>query len=353
MSQVGRPIKHFTLHRLDGVELRVVADVESPAGVLSLIQAESEVVTQMAKDVRWLHETVTLFVLSDLSPLQRQLQALGRLPAGYQELGDLLAKPVVNMYDLAAPTACHVFVNQEKMVAAGYWNDLLAIQGLLAHEHAHPLSECAATEAVRQLQLTLNLQLASEWAADAELAATWSKRAEAQLLALAKLLCLVAPRELFTNEIAMAAGFSKGLLHLNQQNVRLLVAGLAHRPLLQAQLTLQRDAGRLSQAGADALSLIGDLQGHLPLAMEVAAFQRQGYQAEASYLMSKLQQELFPHLDPLVESLFEQICEKYTQLSTTANASQMADFVRGQLELLATQLAEHSIELSYQITSED
>lgn len=351
MIKAGRPIKHFTLHRLNGVELRVVADVE--AGVLSLIQVESEVVTQLAKDARWKHKTVTLFVLSDLSPLQRQLQALGRLPAGYQELGDLLAKPVVNMYDLAAPTACHIFVNHEKMVAAGYWHDLLAIQGLLAHEHAHPLSECAATETVRQLQLTLQLQLAAEWAADAEQAATWSARAEAQLLALAKLICLIGPRELFTNEIAIAAGFSKALLHLNRINLRLMVAGLAHRPLLQAQLTLQRDAGRLSQAGADALSLIGDLQSSLPLAMEVAAFQRQGYQEEATHLMDKLQKELFPHLDSVVESLFGEICEKYTQLSAAASASEIAEFVRGQLDLLAAQLAERSIQFTYQFTSQE
>ena len=66
-------VKHFGLHRLDHVELRVVADDET--GILRVEQAEMDVVGRLSCDPRWQHKTVTLFVLSDLQPLQRQQQA--------------------------------------------------------------------------------------------------------------------------------------------------------------------------------------------------------------------------------------------------------------------------------------
>lgn len=346
MPTARRAIKHLSLHRLNGVELRVVADIEE--GVLPLIEAESRVVRRLAQEARWPHRTVTLFVLSDLAPLHRQLQALGRTPVGQsEEFGaDLLKRPVVNVYDLAAPAAAHVFVNREAMAAAGYWGDELAIQGLLAHEHAHPLAESAA---VRQLQLKLALRLTVPWAAAPQQAAEWANRAQAQLGTLARLLCLTGPRELFTNEIALAAGFVQPLLHLNRQNVRNLAAGLVYRPLLHAQLAAAVTAGHLSRVGAAALALIGDLQGHLLLAMEIAAFQRQGCQAEADGLLSQLQSDVFPSLDPAVDKLFQSLCAAYVQLSPTASPQEMREWGRKLLGLLAASLAQRSMSLTYQI----
>ena len=346
MPTARRAIKHLSLHRLNGVELRVVADIEE--GVLPLIEAESRVVRRLAQEARWPHRTVTLFVLADLVPLHRQLQALGRTPLGQsEEFGeDLLKRPVVNVYDLAAPAAAHVFVNQKAMAAAGYWGDELAIQGLLAHEHAHPLAESAA---VRQLQLQVTLGLSTPWAAAPQQAAEWANRAQAQLDRLARLLCLTGPREVFTNEIALAAGFVRPLLHLNRQNVRNLAAGLVYRPLLQAQLADSVAAGRLSQVGADALALIGDLQGHLLLAMEIAAFQRQGCQAEADGLLTQLYAQVFPFLDPAVGKLFQPLCEAYVQLSPSAASQEMGEWGRKLLGLLAASLAQRSMSLTYQI----
>ncbi|MBI3958654.1 MAG: hypothetical protein HY328_07590 [Chloroflexi bacterium] len=348
MPTARRAIKHLSLHRLNGVELRVVADIEE--GVLPLIEAESRVVRRLAQEAGWPHRTVTLFVLADLTPLHRQLQALERTPVGSQpeEFGeDLLKRPVVNVYDLAAPAAAHVFVNQEAMAAAGYWEDELAIQGLLAHEHAHPLAESAA---VRQLQLKLVLRLTVPWAAAPQQAAEWANRAQAQLDRLARLLCLTGPREVFTNEIALAAGFVRPLLHLNRQNVRNLAAGLVYRPLLQTQLAAAVAAGHLSRVGAAALALIGDLQGHLLLAMEIAAFQRQECQAEADELLSQLQSDVFPSLDPAVGKLFQPICAAYVQVSPRASAQEMGEWGRKLLGLLAASLAQRSMHLTYQIT---
>ncbi len=350
-STPKRIIKHLSLHRLEGVELRVLADIEE--GVLPLIEAECQVVRRLAQEAKWPHRIVTLFVLTDMTALQGQLQALGRTPQGSQPDGgdeDLLKRPVVNVYDLAAPTAAHVFINQEAMIAAGYWGDPLAIQGLLAHEHAHPLAESVA---VRQLQLKLALTPTTPWANTPAQAAEWAGRAQAQIGKLARLLCLVGPREVFTNEIALAAGFVQPLLHLNRQNVRNLEIGLRYRPLLQEQLSATVAAGRLSQTGANALALIGDLQGHLMLAMEIASFQRQGFQAAADELLAQLYEKVFPSLDPAVGTLFRSVCKSYVQLSPTASAQEMADRGRRLLGLLSTSLAQRSIHLNYQIATSD
>jgi hypothetical protein len=355
MSTASRAIKHLSLHRLNGalngvhngVELRVVADIEE--GVLPLIEAECQVVRRLAQEAKWPHRTVTLFVLSDLTPLQRQLQALGRTPIGSRpdEFDtDLLKRPVVNVYDLAAPAAAHVFINQEAMVAAGYWGDELAIQGLLAHEHAHPLAESAA---VRQLQLKLTVDLTVPWATVPQQAAEWANRAQDQLGRLARLLCLVGPREVFTNEIALATGFVQPLLYLNRQNVRNLATGLRYRPVIQTQLAAAVDAGRLSRVGADALALIGDLQGHLMLAMEIAAFQRQGCRAEADELLTQLVEYVFPSLDPVVGTLFRSLCEAYVRLSPSASPQETQKWGGQLLDLLAASLAQRSMSLTYQI----
>ena len=352
----SRTIKYLSVHRLEGVELRVMADNEN--GILPLVEAECQVVTRLTQEAQWPHHTVTLFILSDLMPLQRQLQALGRHPVGEQlnQMGDLLTHPVVNVYDLANPSACQVFVNRQAMVEAGYWNDTLAIQGLLAHEHAHPLAECATTNAVRQLKLTLELRLAEVWAPKAKASSSnplpaWADNAQSQLNALVRTLILLGPRELFTNEIALATGFVQPMLHLNRQNVHKLVVGLAHRPTLQNQLAEAVRAGQLTATGATALALIGDLQGHLPMAMEVAAFQRQHQQAASEELLAQLQKEIFPYLDAEVGLLFQKFCDEYVALPMTATPQTMVGIVQRQLALLAKTLKRRALHLTYQVTA--
>lgn len=354
MTTVNHTIKHFSLHRLADVELRVVADIEQ--GVLPLIDAECQVVTRMAQEPGWPHQAVTLFILADMTPLQRQLQALGRRPVGSSATAhnsDLLTRPIVNVYDLAAPTGCHIFINRTAMMAAGYWDDAVAIQGLLAHEHAHPLAECLATDAVRQLELTVALTLAEPWADDKLRAADWAYKAQSQVAALAHTMTVVGPREVFTNAIALKTGFDQPLLHLNRHNIRNLVTGLAHRPLLQAQLAGAVTTGQISQAGADALALIGDLQGCLLLTLEVAAFLRQHCLTEAAALMLPLQNQLFPHLDPVVGVLFQAISTEFTQLSTTATRPEVAAFMHRQMHHWGTAFAQRALTLAYQINTID
>lgn len=352
MAAANHTIKHFSLHRLEGVELRVVADIEQ--GVLPLIEAECAVVTRLAQEPGWPHEAVTLFILADMTPLQRQLQALGRVPAGTQsgaETTELLARPIVNVYDLASPTACHIFVNRAAMSAAGYWGDPVAIQGLLAHEHAHPLTECPATAAVRQLQLNTALTLTATWAEDRLLAADWAYKAHKQIAALAQTVALVGPREVLANAVVLKTGFVEPLLHLNRQNVANLLAALAYRPALQAQLAKAVAGGQLSQSGAAALALIGDLQGSLLLTMEVAAFLRQQQHAAAAELLAPLQQQLFPRLDPVVGGLFQAMTSEFSQLAAEATGPAVTDFVHHQLRHLTGALAERSLVLTYEIVT--
>ena len=166
-------------------------------------------------------------------------------------------------------------------------------------------------------------------------------------------LILLGPREVFTNEIALATGFVQPLLHLNRQNVKNLVVNLAHRPTLQRQLAGAVRAGHLSVVGAAALALIGDLQGHLMMAMEVAAFQRQGEQAASSELLTQLEKDVFPQLDAAVGPLFQKICAAYVRLPTTASAEQMMKFAQEQLTLLARTLSQRSLRLTHQVTIRD
>lgn len=374
MSTASHPTKYLSIHRLEGVELRVVADhqvADDPVTgqedeILALIEVESQVLNRLAQEAQWPHRTVTLFILADLTSLQKQLQALDRRPVGDQldQMGDLLVHPVVNMYDLANPITCHVFVNRQAMITAGYWNDRLALQGLLAHEHAHPLAECAATKAVRQLQLTLELQLTQPWSppiqsgkgnalGQGQHVPPWAEHAQRQLNALVQTLVLLGPREVFTNEIALATGFVQPMLYLDRQNVQNLMAALAYRPTLQRQLAEAVRANRLSLTGAAALSLIGDLQAHLAMAMEVAAFQRQGERVASTELLVQLEKDVFAKLDPLVGPLFQKLCASYVRLPTTASPLEMAKFAEEQLALLARTLSQRSLQLTVQVKLKD
>lgn len=143
-------IRHFALHRIGDVELRVISDIES--GVIGISEVEEAVLKRYVSVAGWPHRVVSLFVLGDLSPLQRQLVATAKLPPGGVE--GLGLRPVVNLYDLSNLAACNVFINQTAMVKEGYWGDRLAETALLAHEHAHPLAENGTTHATRRITMT-------------------------------------------------------------------------------------------------------------------------------------------------------------------------------------------------------
>lgn len=61
---------------------------------------------------------VSLFILKDLQPLISQVQSAARSPTGrYGRIW--IDGTVINVYDLADPSSCHIFVNQRAMVGSG------------------------------------------------------------------------------------------------------------------------------------------------------------------------------------------------------------------------------------------
>ncbi len=252
-----RTVKHFSLHRIDWTELRVISDIE--VGALPVIEAEETVIRGYAQQGPWPHREVTLFILQDLQPLVRQLQAGAELPPG--GAAALEHRPVVNAYDLADLTACHVFINWQAMVKEGYTDDPLAIQGLLAHEHAHPLAENETTRASRSLQVQLMVERLPDgrlWTQDRQ------DKIHRLLVLLAEKLCVYAPREVLANEMTICSGFGEALLHLDECTIANAQRSVAGGEDLQAQLLEEVAREALTPSGADLL-LIGDLRGYVDL----------------------------------------------------------------------------------------
>lgn len=344
MKARDRSVKHFSLHRIAGTELRVVSDVES--GVIPFIQIEEKVIGKYAGCPRWRQEVITLFILRDLEPLIRQLSQAADLPPG--GLNGLGHRPIVNLYDLKNPVACHVFINQGAMEKEGFWSDQDAIMALLAHEHAHPLAENETTRTSRQLKSVLSPQ--SEVLSQSS---DLGLRTKDLLTLLADKLCLYAPRELFANEMTIRSGFGEALLHLDRRTVANASRSVAGREDLRQQLQQEVASGNLTPQGADLLLLIGDLKGYLDLALEVAPFYRTGRQSDAQELESALEAEVFPHLEPEVPRAYTALREQYTALRADLTPSELITWGEGVLNILAEALAERGLILRYRLRMAD
>lgn len=342
---MARTVKHFSLHRIGGTELRVVADVEN--GVIPLIQVEEAVIRGYASrggfETRsyWPCRAVTLFVLQDLQPLIRQLHAGANLPPGGTAALD--HRPVVNVYDLADRASCHVFINRQAMEKEGYWDDPLAVQGLLSHEHAHPLAENETIRSSRCLQVELSNVVLSPKSSEFEL------RTKDLLTLLADKLCLYAPREVFANDMTIRSGFSKALFHLNRRNVLNASRNVAGRVELHRQLQQEVTEGNLTPKGADELLLIGDLKGYLDLAVEVAPFYRTGHEAEAQGLETVLETKVFPHLEPEVPRAYTALREQYVALNADLTPDELVAWGAEVLNILAKALTEKGLIVQYRL----
>jgi hypothetical protein len=341
---MGRGVKHVQLHRIGRTELRVVSDIDE--GVSPIVQAEEAVIRRYTGRVDWPHRRVELFILQDLSPLSRQLgdRAAG-LPGGS---ATLVSRPVLHIYDLARMDRCSVFVNQQAMLRAGYWDDMLAVQGLLAHEHAHPLAENSATRASRQLQTSL------VFAGDPASEQVQRHARLAPLLgALLERLVISAPREIFTNELTITSGFDQALLHLNRRNVADAAHSLAGRAQLRVVLEQDVAAGNRPASDIGQLLLGGDLETQLVLAMEVAPFVRAGQLAEAEELQQVLDREIFPQLEPQVAPAFAAIKQLYVSLAPDASAEMLVDWGRQVAGVLAGALAEQGLDAQVRVELAD
>ena len=349
-------IKHFSLHRIAGTELRVVADME--VGVLPVVQVEEAVIRGYARHSRWPHRWVNLSILQDLRPLLRQLSRRAEIagtPAGHSlppgGAADLDSRPVVNVYDLADPEGCHVFVNQQVMMKEGYWDDLLVIQGLLAHEHAHPLAENETIRASRQLGVELSpdfdFPISDFGTADRP------SRIVRLLSLLAGKLSVYAPREIFSNELAIGSGFGEALLHLNRRNVVNAGRSVAGRLELGQRLRQEVSGGTLSPMGAYLLLLIGDLTSYLDLVLEIVPFYRTKWESAARELETVLETALFPYLEPQVVQAYTALREQYVALVADLSPPGLLDWSQGVLSILDEVLTEKGLALHWRLWTTD
>ena len=344
---MARTVKHFSLHRIAGTELRVVSDVES--GVIPFIRIEEEVIGRYAGFPQWRQESITLFILRDLEPLTRQLSPAAGLPPG--GLNGLGHRPIVNLYDLKNPVSCHIFINQGAMEKEGYWSDQDAIMALLAHEHAHPLAENETTRASRQLGFAI-----SDFGFQMEIESPKSKtrpelrrRIENLLTLLADKLCLYAPRELFANEMTIRSGFGEVLFHLDRLTLANASHSVAGREDLQQQLQQEVASGNLTLQGVGLLLLIADLKGYLDLALEIAPFYRTGRESDARELEAVLEAEVFPHLEPVVARTYTALREQYIALRADLTPPELMAWSQGVLSLLTEALAQKGLTLRYRL----
>ncbi len=370
-----RSINHFSLHRINSTELRVVSDVAE--GVLPVIQAEESVVRKYTQRTGWPHRWITLFVLEDLQPLLRQLRQ-GARPASLAfapsenrdyhapcwnrdydarqnlstaDIAALSERPVVNVYDLADLSTCNIFVNRREMMTQHYWEDAQAMRGLMAHEHAHPLAENEITRASRQIHFqvldgrvttpqpppapvlfggaetgTTSPPPAPVLFGGAETGTTSEtgnrlSKIPRVLDLLGEKLSLLAPREILTNEMTIQSSFSEDLLHLNLCNMDNAGASIAGRTALAQHLQQEVAQGDLTEQETGLLLLVGDLNGFLPLALEIAPFYRAGKPDEARALEQILETRVFPFLDPLAVKCYMDLRDHSIALSAPSAPS--------------------------------
>ncbi|MDO8589344.1 MAG: hypothetical protein Q7T82_20160 [Armatimonadota bacterium] len=353
---MARKVKHFSLHRIAGTELRVVSDVD--AGILPVIQEEEAVIRGYVESGRWRHQSVTLFVLQDLQPLVHQLQS-----DAFPGRADVLdSRPVVNVYDLAEPSACHVFINLETMTREGYWDDPMSVRGLLAHEHAHPLAEGRTTQASRELTVETTAELPQSsggriGAVERPECSGWTEDRQAAIRQALNLLvhklCLYAPREIFANETAIRSGFGDALLHLDRRNLASGQSSVAIRGDIKSHLQRELDRGELTPAAAKDLLLVGDLQGYIDLALEVAPFHRGGVESAAQELEATLENEIFRHLEPEARQTYVALVKRYIDLRSDLTRDELRVWGNGILDVLAGTLADKGIMSGFRIRAAD
>ena len=322
-KEFGRLTAVISMHRI--AELRVVSDVES--GVLPMIQVEERVIRGYARQKPWPLREVTLFVLDDLQPLARQLSHDTGMPPG--GVIALEYRPVINVYDLAKPEACHVFVNRQAMEKEGYWNDQMATQALLAHEHAHPLAENETTRSLPWLEAAggvIHQPAVSASGAGFLWPADRQDKIQRLMNILAEKLCLYAPARSSLNQMMIKRGFGQALLHLDRGNAATAAHSVEGRMGLELQLQAELKSGSLSPDGAAILLLIGDMRGYLDLAMEIAPFYRARQEGAASELDGVLEAAVFPFLEaPAPEQCIARSRQLYQALPDNFTAQAMQD----------------------------
>jgi hypothetical protein len=331
---VSTAIEHFSRTRVENTTLQVIADTQRD--LARLIHEEESVIRQYVQRGQWPHKSVNLFVFEDLQPLVSQIKNAALLSSVIAE--DIDRRPMVNVYDAANPTECTVFVNRRALNDEGLWNDTLALRALLAHEHAHPLSENATVQAARALSVEVTTENRTVEAAVGGI-----------LHLLADRLCVHAPQEIFANEVVIRAGFGDALFHLDMGVVDKAVVGVAKRASLVGGLDKQVTDGKLTAEQMAVLLLVGDLQAYLGFALETAPFLFAKCDRQAAALETALRKGIWARLDPVVMPLYERFRDHYRQLKGDLGPADVASWAGQALVFLCEALSERSLDVRFEL----
>ncbi len=328
---MANAIEHFSRYRVETTTLQVMADMQRDLD--RLIHEEQSVIRHYVRLGNWPHKQVNMFVLEDLQPLVLQIKGATALSSVVAN--DIDRRPMVNVYDADDLTECAVFVNRGALERDGLWHDDIALRGLLAHEHGHPLAENATVRMARALALQV--------AVESPLANTIAP----VLLLLADRLCVHAPQEVFANEMAIRAGFAHALFHLNRRIIDKAKLGVSGRPSLAQSLEQQVAQRNLSADQAAALLLVGDLQAHSAFALETAPFLRAKRRPQAQALEGVLIHGVLSRLDPAALWLYEKCRDHYLLLRTDLTAAEMKRWSSDALDILAGALRERHLQVRF------
>ncbi len=329
---MSNAIEHFSRYRVENTTLQVMADLQRDLD--RLIHEEQSVIRHYIRLGNWPHKRVNMFVLENLQPLVAQIKGATELSSVIAN--DIDRRPMVNVYDAADLTECAVFVNRGALERDGVWPDDVALRALLAHEHGHPLAENETVQAARELSVEVIMESRAPTAAVGQI-----------LYLLADRLCVHAPQEVFANEMAIRAGFGDALFHLDKDVIDKARLSVSRRPSLVQGLEQQATEQKLSADQAAALLLVGDLQAHLPFALEIAPFLRAGYRQRAQTLEAALIEGVLSHLDPAALPLYEKMRDHYLQLRTDLTSAEIKAWSSEALGFLADALRERHLRVRF------
>ncbi|MGD0023330.1 MAG: hypothetical protein ABSC37_01710 [Xanthobacteraceae bacterium] len=325
---MSNAIEYFSRCRVENTTLQVMADLQHDLD--RLIREEKSVIRHYVRLGIWPHKRVNMFVLENLQPLVAQIKSATEMSSVIAN--DIDRRPMVNVYDAADLTECAVFVNRGALERDGVWHDDVALRALLAHEHGHPLAENETVRVARELSVKVVVEGRAPMAAVGQI-----------LHLLADRLCVHAPQEVFANEMAIRAGFGDALFHLDKDVTDKARLSVSRRPSLVQSLQQQATAQKLSADQAAALLLVGDLQAHLPFALEIAPFLRAGHRQQAQTLEAALIEGVLSHLDPAALPLYEKMRDHYLKLRTDLSSVEMKAWSSEALGFLADGLRERHL----------
>jgi hypothetical protein len=341
---MARAVPQVLRHRSTSTKLQVVCD--SAIGLEDFAAIERRVIAGFERKGVWPHKIVHLFVFETLQPLVEQIKqataaqrnkaspgALSKARAeASRHIEDLDRKPMVHIYNLANSAETSIFVNRRRMIALGFWDDELALEGLLAHEHAHPLAENGTTKAARRLVARVQaLELPEGLEAQ-------RKHLCHSVESIVEELCLHAPHEVSANELAIRAGFGEALFHLNSVSLAGDRAGVTAHAALKDKLAAEVKAGRMGAKGMALTLSMASIEAHVRMALESAAFLRACETARSAALDSLIDEEVFKHVEREAGSLYRLYRARYAALKPDLDADAILIWMRESCALLTDAL---------------